>query len=74
MGKLVLRAMYDTDFKELEDALDNLEERFASENISVESEFWDNLVLIKDDENNEQERLNVIYQELLILKKSLEKH
>lgn len=74
MGKLILRLMYDTEFEELETALDDLEGRFAESNITAENEFWENFVLIKNDEDNEQEDLNVIYQELILLKESYENY
>jgi len=45
--ELRLTLSYSTDKDTIEEAFNELEERFASENTIVENEFWDNLELVE---------------------------
>ena len=59
--ELRLTLSYSTDKDTIEEAFNELEERFASENTIVENEFWDNLELVE------------LKEQLLFLKSKLEK-
>ena len=47
--KLKVEIEYDTKCATLEDAQTELAERFAKENITVSTEFWENMALEEDD-------------------------
>ena len=47
MKELILNLTFETEENNLEEALNQLEERFAIENRTAENEFWDNLELVE---------------------------
>ena len=51
--KLKVNVEYDTDCKTIEEAQEELSNRFAVENITAETEFWENMELEADKVKND---------------------
>jgi len=62
--KLKIEKEYEIEAEDEEEAYNNLEERFATENTTASVEFWENLIIINEKRGEKWQNINVIIVDL----------